>query len=101
MSILQEVLGEEEQVMLAKRLAVIVLLLEQKSLYSIAHSLKLSPATAQRIKENFDTGQYHTIVKQLQTSKRNYYMILEMLDSILHVGGILPHYNGPDRSRRR
>jgi uncharacterized protein YerC len=95
--VLREILGKEERIMIAKRLATIVLLLEGKSLYSIAHTLKISPTTAEKIKRHLDDGSYTTILSRLSKSKRNYFAILDTIDSILHLGGILPHYNGLDR----
>jgi len=95
--VLREILGPEEQLMIAKRLAVIVLLLENKTLYNIANILKISPATAEKIKRNLDEGRYMQIIIHLGKSKRNYFAILDTIDSILHLGGILPHYNGLDR----
>jgi len=95
--VLREILGEEERVMVAKRLAAIVLLLENKSLYGIANTLKISPSTAQKIKANLEAGNYSTILKRLGKSKKNYFAILDTIDSVLHLGGILPHYNGLDR----
>lgn len=95
--VLREILGEEERIMIAKRLATIVLLLEGKSLYNIATTLKISPSTAEKIKRHLDDGDYETILSRLGKSKRNYFAILDTIDSILHLGGILPHYNGLDR----
>lgn len=95
--VLREILGEEERIMIAKRLATIVLLLEGKSLYNIATTLKISPSTAEKIKQHLDDGDYETILSRLGKSKRNYFAILDTIDSILHLGGILPHYNGLDR----
>ncbi len=95
--ILQEVLGKEERVMVAKRIAIIVLIAEGRSLYNIANVLKVSPATAEKIKKNLDSGSYDSILKKLGKSKKSYFEILNTIDSILHLGGILPHYNGLER----
>ncbi len=94
---LTEILGAEEKIMLAKRLTVIILLLEGKSLYTIASTTKISPATARHIKLKLEKGDYNYILSQLGKTKKNYFTILETIDNILHLGGILPHYNGLDR----
>jgi uncharacterized protein YerC len=94
---ISELLGKEERIMLAKRLAIIILLLEKKSLYRIGDILKISPTTAEKIKYKLDTGEFENIIKILGKDKKEYLSILETLDSILHLGGILPHYNGLDR----
>lgn len=94
---LSELLGYEERIMLAKRLAVIVLLVEGKSLYQISELLKVSSATGDTIKRKLIRGDYNHILKILGKSKKDYFAILKVLDEILHLGGILPHYNGLDR----
>lgn len=91
-AILNEILGQEERIMVAKRLATIILIIEGHSLYSISRNLKISPATAEKIKFKYEQHRYETILKKLGKSKRNYFAILEALDSILHLGGLLPHY---------
>lgn len=96
---LSELLGSEERIMLAKRLAIIILLLEGKSLYNISHTLKVSPTTAEKVKFKLDSGHYKQILKTLGKNKTDYFAILEAIDDILHLGGILPHYNGLDRYR--
>jgi len=94
---LSELLGKEERIMLAKRLAIIILLLENKSLYQIGNILKISPTTAENIKSKLNTGEYDKLIASLGKNKKEYFSILNALDNILHLGGILPHYNGPDR----
>ncbi len=96
---LSELLGTEERIMLAKRLAIIVLLREGKTLYSIAHILKVSATTAEKIKTGLDSGKYAHLVSALHKHKRDYLAILDTLDSILHLGGVLPHRIGLDRYR--
>ena len=95
--IVYEILGHEERIMLAKRIAIIVLLIEGYSLYEIALKLKVSPATAQKIRHNLEQGDYQSVRRRLGKSKKDYFAFLDVLDNILHLGGILPHYNGMDR----
>ena len=96
---LSDLLGKEERIMLAKRLGIIVLLIEGYSLYKIARILKVSSATAKKIKLALDNGNLDNILKSLGKNKQDYFTILSTIDSILHLGGILPHYNGLDRHK--
>ena len=94
---LSELLGQEERIMLAKRLAIIILLLEGRSLYRISNDLKISSATADKIRDKLENNEYDHLITSLGKNKKEYFSILETLDSILHLGGALPHYNGLDR----
>ncbi len=94
---LSDLLGYEERVMLAKRLAAILLIAGGCSLYKVADRLSVSPTTAKTIKMKFDNGGYDRLLGVLVKQKSVVIEILETLDNILHLGGILPHYNGLDR----
>lgn len=98
--LLSDLLGNEEKIMLAKRLGVIILLLEGYSLYKISDVLKVSSATASKLKEDLDNGKLSNLVAILNKNKKDYFEILDTLDSILHLGGILPRYNDPKRKSR-
>ena len=98
---LSELLGEEERIILAKRLAVIILLLEGRSLYNISALLKISPTTADNINQKLKAGTYDQLINLLGQNKTDYFSILEAIDTILHLGGILPHYNGPVLYRKK
>lgn len=97
--LINELLGYEERLTLAKRLAALVLLLEGYSQYKTAKLLKLSPTTTEKISTDMAAGRYNGTIKIIGGNKKNYFAILETLDSILHLGGVLPHYNGIDRYR--
>jgi len=97
--VFSELLGPEEKIMIAKRLAIIILLLEDKSLYKISKLLKVSAATAEKMKIGLESGRFEETLSVLNSSKKDYFKVLETLDSILHLGGVLPHYNGIDRYR--
>ncbi len=94
-----ELLGREERITLAKRLAAIILLREGISEYKTAKILKLSPSTTGNIAENIERGTYKRTFDLLSKNKRNYLSILNTIDSILHLGGVLPHRHGLDRYR--
>lgn len=83
--------------MLAKRLAAIVLLIEGMSLYKVSDTLKVSSSTAKQIKSKLDQGDFAHIINTLGKDKNKYFVALEAIDNILHLGGILPHRNGLDR----
>ncbi len=97
--LLNELLGREERITLAKRLAVVILLHEGMSEYKSAKVLKLSPTTTGRISEDMRRGVYTKTIELLQKNRRDYLIILDTIDSILHLGGILPHRHGLDRYR--
>jgi uncharacterized protein YerC len=96
---MSELLGPEERITIAKRLAAVVLLVEGYSEYKTAKLLKLSPTTTEKIATKVKLGKYQGLLKILGKSKKDYFKFLETLDNILHLGGILPHYNGLDRYR--
>lgn len=95
--ILTELLGQEERVMIAKRLAVAVLLVEGTSKYKISRVLKLSESTIEKIAQKLKQGRFDYTLNKVSKTKKDYFAFLSTLDSILHLGGILPHYNGLDR----
>lgn len=103
-SFLSDFLGEEEKVMFAKRLAAIVMLYREQSLYKVATTLKISSSTAGKIQTGLDTGKYDTMLSVIQKDKVGFLDLLDAIDSILHLGGILPHYGQTPQSesyRRR
>lgn len=97
--LLNELLGKEERLTIAKRLAAIVLIHEGHSEYKTAQVLKLSPTTTGIIASKIESGAYAGIIALLKRKKRSYLELLDMLDSILHLGGTLPHRVGLDRYR--
>ena len=99
---LTDLLGPEERVMLAKRLAAILMLEHGYSIYKTAESLAISTSTAKSIQLRLQSGAFDNLLTTL-VRKKNKHIILELLetvDAILHLGGLLPHYSGPDRSKR-
>lgn len=96
---MSEILGHEERVMIAKRLAAIILIQEGLSPYKTAQILKLSPSTAGKIAGGITSGTYTGTIALLHKNKRSYVNILKTIDSILHLNGILPHYTGLERYR--
>jgi uncharacterized protein YciW len=97
--LLQSLLGPEERLMLAKRLAVLVMIKEGYSHYRIAHALKLSPSTVQNIKDRQNANTLNKTTETLAQHAEIYNDLVEIIDSLLHVGGIMPHRTGLDRYR--
>ena len=98
-SVLTELLGREERIMLAKRLAIVVLLVEGASMYKIGRLLKLSQSTVGQVSRKLEKGHFDNTLSKVSKTKKDYFAFLNTLDNILHLGGILPHYNGLDRYR--
>jgi uncharacterized protein YerC len=95
---LSEFLGKEEQIMLAKRLAAIIMIHNGQSIYKVAKVLKISTSTASDLRTRIQLGRYNRLLTVLRKDKFEYIKLLEAVDSILHLGGILPHYGETHRS---
>lgn len=98
---LTALLGPEEQVMLAKRLVGIILLAHGKSVYIVSQHLHLSTATVSKLHHELQKGTYDHLLDILQARPIRYADLLNTIDSILHFGGILPHYGDTRFKRRR
>lgn len=97
--VLNELLGKEERLTLAKRLIAIILIREGYSEYRTSRVLRLSHSTAKIIGEKLDKGAYDKIISLLTKRKFDYEDLLTSIMSILHLGGILPQRAGLDRYR--
>lgn len=96
---LEELLGKEERLMIAKRLAAIVLLHDGYSAYKTARALKLSQSTVGALAHKLETGGFSHTLHLFSTHKNDYRTIAKTIDSILTVGGLMPHRTGLDRYR--
>lgn len=92
---LNELLGPEEKLMLAKRLAAIVMYAEGHSSYRIWKTLHLSPSTANAIRTQFESGKYEELRKLFVRHKTDYRKLLNIIDTISRAG--LPPLAGPGR----
>ena len=92
---LSEMLTESERIMLAKRLAAIVLIHEKHSDYAIAKTLKISDATSRKIRSGYRRGDYKSVITGIKKNKVDYAAFVETLIDAIHFG--LPRYAGPDR----
>lgn len=97
-ALLNELLGREEKLMLSKRFAIIALLWKKQTLYSIAKKLHVSSSTVARIHDRYHLGIYDHILDSFEKPTPAIIEILETIDGILHLGGLLPHYGQTHRS---
>ncbi len=100
-SFLENLLGPEEQIMLTKRFSAIVLLEQGYSRYKISKSLHLSESTVTTINNRRLSGHYKDITRWLKKDKRNIKKFLEMLESVLTFGGIVPQYGQGHKALRK
>ena len=89
-----DLLGPEEKIMLAKRMAVIVMLMEGNSSYRIWQLLKMSPSTTEKIRLNYELGKYEHIENTIKASKFTHQRFWRVLEIILRA-------NMPPRGRGR
>ena len=93
--VLESLLTRTETIMLAKRLAVIVMLNRGDSGYIISKTLKMSPSSVARFRKMLNAGLFKPIIRELRKQNRSF---LDMLELILSAG--LPSIAGPRHSRR-
>lgn len=84
--VLDELLGPEEAIMLAKRLASIVMFIEGNSSYRVWQLLHMSPSTTERLRLNYECGRYKNIEAALKSNKANYEQFWSILETILQAG---------------
>lgn len=96
-TILPTLLTKTERVMLAKRLAAIIMIENEYSSYEIWKKLKVSTSTIKRYELAMDAGVYDPILKVVRKSK-NKLSFLELIELIAAAG--LPSIAGPRGQRR-
>tara|TARA_B100001989_G_C24528031_1_gene459847 strand:- start:242 stop:646 length:405 start_codon:yes stop_codon:yes gene_type:complete len=92
---LESILTPTEQIMLAKRLAIIVLIDEGHTDYAISKTLRVSSSTVARLRETYNFGSYRPVLSGLKKNKADYVDFVNTLVDVIHIG--LPRYAGPDR----
>jgi len=85
--LLDELLTSTEKTMLAKRLAIIMMLSGQTPQHRIAEILKVSPTTVSKLSLDIESGQFKTILNMSRKEKIDLEKILWVL---LTAGGIMP-----------
>ncbi len=93
-ALLGELLGREERIMLAKRFAAILLIHHKQTPYFIGQTLSLSPTTVGTLLERYDRGEYKALVKIYKKPTQTFFEIMDTIDDLLHLGGLLPRYKG-------
>lgn len=96
-AMLDTLLTPTERIMLAKRLAIIVMLEREYSYYRIMKTLKVSTSTIKRLHRNLETGQYRFVQRALG-KKSSSLTFLELLEVFLAAG--MPSIAGPRHQKR-
>lgn len=96
---LEQLLGPEERIMLAKRLAIAVLLKQDYSHQQIADTLHLSQSTITNLEQRIGKGGIKKIHNVLERNESALESLGNLLEEILTVGGIMPKRVGLDRYR--
>ena len=83
---LRALFTDEEQIMLAKRIAVVSMFREELSVYRITQVLKMSSSTVVRMKRAYDVGTYNALASALGRSKKEREALWETIEIILRAG---------------
>lgn len=85
--VINELFTQTEKIMLAKRLAIILMLSNNVPQHRIVYILRVSPTTVAKSSLKIEAGKYSTI---LEISKKEKVDIEKIVWQILTVGGIMP-----------
>src|SRR3989344_1134513 len=91
-----EIFTYTERAMFATRLAVIAMLSQNISSYTISEVLRMSPSTIDRMSLKYERGKYELIIKYA-LGKKDMWAII---NDILTVGGFMPPRVGGKRWRK-
>lgn len=81
-----DLLSPAEQVMIIKRLAIIILLLEKQSTYAIGKTLQVSDSTVREISIKLQLDKYCSLVKRYENKKFDSQAFLHVLEMLLNAG---------------
>ncbi|MEK7175905.1 MAG: helix-turn-helix domain-containing protein [Patescibacteria group bacterium] len=95
-SVFYEFFTYTERAMFAKRLAVIAMLSQNISTYTIAETLCMSPSTVDKMSLRFERGKYNEIIKYALGSKD----IWGIIENIVTAGGFMPPRVGGRRWKK-
>jgi len=84
--ILESLLTETERIIIAKRLAAILMIAENCPTAVVAKTLDLSRSTVNIIRQNFYSGKYEAVLEIRGKSKKEREQMWESLDKILRLG---------------
>jgi uncharacterized protein YerC len=85
MSVLNELLTETERLMLAKRLAAILMLAEDFSYFRISRTLIMSTSTLKRLHQQL-IGDEFTVLETVVRERKNRKALFEMVGTIVRLG---------------
>lgn len=85
-NLFSELLTPSEQIMLIKRLAVVIMLLKNESTYSIPKALQLSVSTVREIKTRYKLGKFDYLVDRYKDKSFNASAFLQILETLLNAG---------------
>ncbi len=94
-TIVQELITKTEYIMLAKRLAIIILLSKKVSFYTISKNLKVSTSTVVRFQKDIILGKYKSITNLVYLKNKKGDKLLDILEKVLQMG--MPAYTGKGR----
>ena len=77
-TIFNTLLTKTEKLMLAKRLAIIIMLDQKESIYAIENTLKVSPSTVARMSLSHENGVYRELLKEIH-KQNNFWTQLEKI----------------------
>ena len=86
---LQTLLTPTEQIMLAKRIGVIILFHNGVSTYEIMQKLHMSSATIMRMHKEYQKGTYDSITRLCAMNKKDWMRLMKILEVVLR-GGLPP-----------
>lgn len=81
---------DAEKIMFIKRIAIILMLKQNLSVYAIARSLKVTEETVRSHRERYESGEYDAIVKVIKKKSFNIDEFFTGLDALLRLG--MPSY---------
>ena len=93
--LLESVLTETEQIMLIKRVAAILMINANYSIYRVAKTINLSHSTVARYKLALEAGEYDVLLSRTRTEKFNTKIFWQLVETLLRAG--LPPMAGPGR----
>ncbi len=89
--VINEILTKTEQIMIAKRLSIILLLSRQIPQHHIVDVLNVSPSTVSKASLDIERGKFNSIIKTFEKKKID---IEKLIANILFIGGIVPPIPG-------
>ena len=89
--VMNELFTETEKIMLAKRLAIVLMLSSKTPQHRVVEILKVSPTTVAKTSLGIEIGRYKSILKISSKEKTD---IEKIVWNILTAGGIMPPRHG-------